>query len=93
MQRQVPTIKREQRTVSSTQVLDIDEHVNVFVATRDRLTDEESPHEHLADSLRETSCFARGHDELSSSRAPGDRAKNLGGVRSRCEEKLEGVSE
>ena len=38
MQRQVPTIKRVQRTMSLMQVPCIDEDVDVFVAMRDKLT-------------------------------------------------------
>ena len=54
MQCQVPTMKRVQRTMSSTQVQHIDKEVDVPVAMRDRVTDEESAHEHLADSMRGT---------------------------------------
>ena len=57
MQCQVPTTKRVQRTMSLTQVQHIDREVDVPVAMRDKLTDEESAREHLADSLRGT---ARG---------------------------------
>ena len=47
-------MKRVQRTMSSTQVQHIDKEVDVPVAMRDKLTDEESAREHLADSLRGT---------------------------------------
>ena len=54
MQLQVPAMKRAQSTMSSTQVQHIDKEVDVLVAMRDRLTGDESAHEHLADSLRGT---------------------------------------
>ena len=47
-------MKRVQRTMSSTQVQHIDKEVDVPAAMRDKLTDEESAREHLADSLRGT---------------------------------------
>ena len=54
MRCQVPTIKikRVLRIMNSTQ--HYDESVDVFVVKQDRFTDEESAHEHMADSLRET---------------------------------------
>ena len=46
MQRQVPTIRRVQGGMSSTQVSYVDEDFDVLFAMRVRLTDEESTHEH-----------------------------------------------
>ena len=50
MQRQVTTIKKIQRIMSSTQVQHADESVDVPVAMHDRFMDEESAHDHVAGS-------------------------------------------